>query len=706
MTGFSVSIEKSVEAVTTLACSAECSLDSLRTSLGALSHELETSKFGALALIAETVSASCTSTQLNGQDLQAAILDLCERLIEAAISNEPFSFDNVDPNLMGLIFPAEPVAATTLEQIGNSDQPETLATEASWEDPPEPTLEEDGQIVTCPCNDHVLMEQFITEASELIECAQNLLLLLEKRPSDAESLNELFRCIHSVKGAAGVCELDQVIDVAHVSENVLTRVRDGQLILAASVFKVILRAIDFLAVQIQSLKNCFRHNQPLQYPSPPRILMECLQVVDERGEASSYQLAKLDIKLGKDSPSEAQLSHNGTVADSLRVDSKKLEMLVDLIGELVITEGFVQKELLDGDRKSNSNAGVRLKKVVRDLQQLSLSLKMVPISSLLQKMNRLVRELSAKLNKPAQIVIRGADTEVDKTLLESLADPLVHLIRNSLDHGIESSIKKRIAEGKSEVATIEVSAEHRSGNVHISISDDGAGLDREKIKERAIERGLITQDARLSEREIDELIFTPGFSTSNTVSEISGRGVGMDVVRKNVEALRGNITLQSSPGKGTIVRLEFPLTLSIIDGTVVKIGSRWFIFPTVGVIEQLQLDQLEMQSSHAGNYVLLRERLMQVCFLGDVVGSPHQPNPMRGQVCMIVEAFGRRHGLVVDEIIGQQSIVIKPLGPVLRPLSLFSGCALLPGGEVAFVLDINAVCRRILHDQKNLSYRS
>ncbi len=694
MSGFSVSIEKSVEAVTTLASNAECSMDMLRNNLDALVQELDQGEYAALALIAETVSKGCDKTAIPSDDLRAALLDLCDRLVQAAKSDEPFSFDGADPNLMSLIFP--PDDTTTSETSDSSANGLSVEDDGNQlELTNDSSFSTDGQMVICPCNDDLLMDQFITEASELIENAQNLLLKLEKRPSDTESLNELFRSIHSVKGAAGVCELDSLIDVAHVAENVLDRVRDGKLILAESVFHVILRSVDFVALQLQSLKEAFRNKRPLQYPSPPRILMECLEVVDDRGEASSYQLAQLDSRLGKDASSDSQQAIVTNAGDSLRVDGRKLELLVDLIGELVITEGFVQRELVDRATSSASTAGIRLKKVVRDIQQLSLSLKMVPIGSLLQKMNRLVRELSAKLDKPAQVVIRGADTEIDKTLLESLTDPLVHLIRNSLDHGIENSVQKRIAAGKPEVATIEVAAEHRSGNVHISITDDGNGLDRERIRQRALEQGLITKDARLTDHEIDSLIFTPGFSTAQKVSEISGRGVGMDVVRSNVEALRGNILLQSQPGKGTIVRLEFPLTLSIIDGTVAKVGDRWFILPTVAVLEQFQLDQLSFQSNHAGNFILFRDRLIQVCFLGDVVGAEHKPCVNRGQVCMVVEAFGQRHGLVVDEILGQQSIVIKPLGPVLRPLSLFAGCAQLSGGEIAFVLDTNAVCRKV-----------
>ncbi|MFO0941353.1 MAG: chemotaxis protein CheA [Pirellulales bacterium] len=711
MTEFSVSIEKSIQTIATLARNAECTADELRDGLAVLSKELDQNRFGALALIAETVSAGCASTALQNHELEIAILDLCERLVEAARTEEPFSFERADPNLIGLIFPSEPVATSgtvasgavtsALNTEANANQPLEASNSAAVEPAQYSNFEEDGHLVICACDDHELMQQFVTESSELIEKAQNLLLAIENRPTDKESLDELFRLIHSLKGAAGVCELDQLIDITHVAENVLANVRDGKLKLVGSAFDVILRAVDFLILQIQSLKSSFQNKRQLQYPSPPHILMSCLKAVDEKGQASSDQLAELDIILGKESKKDAQSSSRGASADSLRVDSKKLEMLVDLIGELVITEGFVQQELMVGKTNPSSSAGVRLRKVVRDIQQLSLSLKMVPINSVLQKMTRLVRELSAKLNKPAQVVIRGADTEVDKTLLESLTDPLVHLIRNSLDHGIESSVQRRIEEGKPEVATIEVTAEHRSGNIHISISDDGAGLNRERIRQRAIESGLITKETRLSDDKIDELIFTPGFSTSQTVSVISGRGVGMDVVRKNVEALRGSISLQSSPNKGTTVRLEFPLTLSIIDGTVVRVGSRWFIFPTVGVIEQIELDQLELQSIQAGKYALFRDHLIQVGFLGKVVGAIHQSNPTRGQVCMVVEAFGRRHGLVVDEIMGQQSIVIKPLGPVLRPLNLFAGCTLLPSGEVGFVLDINAVCRRISTEQKS-----
>jgi two-component system chemotaxis sensor kinase CheA len=277
-------------------------------------------------------------------------------------------------------------------------------------------------------------------------------------------------------------------------------------------------------------------------------------------------------------------------------------------------------------------------------------------------------------------------------LLECIADPLVHFIRNSLDHGIEATVEERIAAGKPAIASIRLKAEHRAGSIHLHVSDDGRGLNRERILARAVERGLVAPSATLSEAEIENLIFAPGFSTAVEVTEISGRGVGMDVVRKNVEAMRGSISLSSRPGLGTDISLELPLTLSIIDGTVVRTGERYFVIPTLSVVEQVQYASLEFSGSEDCKLVRFRSRFLAIRRLGDVLGTPHASALKHGQVVMIVESGGRQHALIVDEVLGQQPVVIKPLGGILSGVAYFAGGALLSDGQVGFVLDLNAVC--------------
>ncbi len=707
--GSSVSIALSVNRLMTLLNSHECSADALSTELARMSIDMEAGRFSALALIADTAANGCRNSKMPWADIQAATLELCERLLEAAKTDEPFSFQDAPPALLGLLFPEpEPAPRSQPKDEGPVETTIRLGNAIDYSQPGNnqsnnPANAENGlknsKLVqtACDCNDIVLLQQFLVEAIEHVQNAQSRMLLLEQQPSSTKDLDELFRSVHSIKGAAGVCEVSKLIEVAHIAESVLMRVREGHFRLTGSVFTVVLQAIDFLAVQLTALDSAYKHKRELLYPVAPEILIQCLTMIDREGTCGSQQLHELRGLM----PELTNIAESTgddfsrSTSDSLRVDGKKLGQLVDLIGELVITEGFVQRELTDRPSKTALSVSSKLRKVVREVQQLSLALKMVPVGSLLQKINRLVRDLSEKMNKPARVVIHGADTEVDKTLLEHLADPLVHLIRNSLDHGIESNVQERTEAGKPEVATIEITAEHRSGCIHLTISDDGRGLDRQRIRNRAIEKGLISENVRLSDHEIDNLIFLPGFSTAETVSEISGRGVGMDVVRKNVESLRGDIQLRSDPGHGTQIRLELPLTLSIIDGTVAKVGDRAFILPTVSVIEQIQVENISISRTSTGEMVHFRNHAIPFRPLGQIVGAEHQVDALRGQVCMVVEAFGERHALLVDKILGQQSIVIKPLGAILKSFELIAGCALLSSGDIAFVLDLNAVCRRI-----------
>ncbi len=468
--------------------------------------------------------------------------------------------------------------------------------------------------------------------------------------------------------------------------------RDGQLILKGDTIQVIFAAVDAIAAQIHALTQCHANKQSLEYPLPRDIVLVCLEELRHTGHCSDLNLSRLGRLQSEAVETESNSTPKTSVADTLRVDSKRLEQLIDLVGELVITDAMVQRELRARDTVTASAISQRLRKVVRDVQQLSLTLKMIPIGTVLVKMNRMVRDLSTKLGKQVELQIIGADTEVDKTLLECIADPLVHLLRNSIDHGIEPTIEERVAAGKPAVATIRIKAEHRGGSVLLHLSDDGRGLNRERILQRAIENGLVDPDATLTDSEIDALIFEPGFSTASQVTEISGRGVGMDIVKKNIEALRGSISLQSRPGFGTDICLELPLTLSIIDGTVVRAGERSFVIPTLSVIEQVQLASLEFSGSVDCRMVRFRSKFVPVRRLGDVLGTAHATNLKHGQVVVIVECGGKQHALVVDEVLGQQSIVIKPLGGVLSGVSFFAGGALLSDGQVAFVLDLNAVC--------------
>ncbi len=674
-----------IDHVTEIAKGESCTLEILEQTLGELAAELEQSKISGLAFIATTAARSCKSQSVEIASARLAIIGLCERLLIALETSQPFDFSSADCALSALLFP----------ENTNSDECNSIAAdhEASSSLFPELGLLERG-VEICLCSDDQLLRGFLGEANEHVQNVELLMLTLEKNPLDQESINGLFRAVHSLKGSAGVVGLKSLGTISHLSEGVLVRVREGKISLQKNSFEVILAAVDEMAAQIAALTVCYRTKKPLECPVPPNLLLNCLDKVRVSGQCSDEDLNLLKVARAKPKAACSQPETNTTpMSDSLRVDGKRLEQLVDLIGDLVITDSMVQRELRGRESVTANTVATRLRKVVREIQGLSLTLKMMPIGTVFQKMNRIVRDLSARLDKQVVLQVVGADTEVDKTLIERIADPLVHLIRNSLDHGIERTTAERIAAGKPAIATIRLEAEHHAGCVHLRISDDGRGLNRERIVAQAIERGLIDASADLSESEIDNLIFVPGFSTATEVNEISGRGVGMDVVRKNVESMRGTITLLSRPGLGTDIRLKLPLTLSIIDGTVVRTGDRYFIVPTLSVVEQVQIASLEFSGTEECQLVRFRSRFVAVRKLGNVLGTRHATSLKHGQVVMILEAGGEYQALIVDEVIGQQSVVIKPLGGVLAGVGYFVGGALLSDGQIGFVLDLNEVFR-------------
>lgn len=678
--------QTAIDHVTEIAKGESCTLESLEQSLGLLAAELEQSKISGLAFIATTAAQSCRTQCIEIASAKGAIVELCERLLVAIETSQPFDFLDADETLLALLFP----------ESTESDSLDANAGECS-EIPSFNAASEldllDKSIETCLCTDKHILTEFLNEANEHIQNVEQLMLKLEHDPHDDESINGLFRAVHSLKGSSGVVELKSLGAISHLAEGVLVRVRERKIELRGNAFEVLLAAIDALAAQISSLTECFRTRRVLKCPVPPNLLLKCLNSVRISGQCSKEDLNLLKVASAAPQPGTLQQEAKQTPAsDTLRVDGKRLELLVDLIGDLVITDAMVQRELRSRDSAMASSVAVRLRKIVREIQGLSLTLKMVPIGTVFQKMNRIVRDLSARLNKPVALQIVGADTEVDKTLLECIADPLVHLVRNSIDHGIEST-EQRIAAGKPSVASLRLEAEHRAGSIHLRISDDGRGLNRERIAARAIELGLIESAANLSEPEIDKLIFVPGFSTAAEVNDISGRGVGMDVVRKNIESMRGTISILSHPGQGTEVNLVLPLTLSIIDGTVVRTGERHFIVPTLSVVEQVQISSLEFSGSGDCQLVRFRSRFLSVKRLGEVLGTPHATSLKHGQVVMILEACGHHQALIVDEVLGQQSVVIKPLGGVLAGVAYFVGGALLSDGQIGFVLDLNEVFR-------------
>lgn len=375
---------------------------------------------------------------------------------------------------------------------------------------------------------------------------------------------------------------------------------------------------------------------------------------------------------------------------TIRVDLEKVDRLVNLVGELVITQSMISAQIraFQPDQYPELSRGVdELSQHCRELQEAVMSVRMQPVKSIFSRMPRIVRDISQKLGKKIALEMSGEGTEVDKTVIEQLGDPLTHMIRNAVDHGVEMP-DVRAAKGKDEEGTIHLTAFHQGGKIFIQITDDGAGINREKVLQLAKNKGLIAQDAQLSDNEIDNLIFMPGFSTAEQVTDISGRGVGMDVVRRNIEGMNGTVHIESTPGHGSVFTVALPLTLAILDGMVVGVGSEQYIIPIANILETMKPDSKNIHKIADGNDMLnVRGEFITLLYLNEIFAVPTESSANNGLV-VLVESNQKKIGLVVDELIGQQQVVIKSLESNSDPILGVSGATILGDGHVSLILDV------------------
>ncbi len=394
---------------------------------------------------------------------------------------------------------------------------------------------------------------------------------------------------------------------------------------------------------------------------------------------------------------EASPANRRPKTSSIRVDLQRVDRLVNMVGELVIAQSMVLQNITDrtANQELSQLRGLEdLTLRTRELQESVMAIRMQPVKSVFSRMPRVVRDLSETLGKKVTLRMRGEETEVDKTVIEELSDPLTHMIRNALDHGLEGPDERR-EKGKPETGTIELSAEHRGGRIVICVGDDGRGIDRERVRKKAVERGIVTEEAAqaLSPSQIDQLVFAPGFSTAAAVSEISGRGVGMDVVRRNIQSLGGRITIDSALGQGTKFILTLPLTLAVLDGMVILLGTERFILPLTGIVECVRPQARDLRRLSSGVEVLsIRGAFIPLVYLGARLGVPGSAMKAEDALVVLVEMeSGRRVGLIVDELIGQQQVVIKSLEENFHSIAGISGATILGDGRVALIIDVDAV---------------
>lgn len=549
-------------------------------------------------------------------------------------------------------------------------------------------------------DDLPLIAEFLSEAASHLETAEQEILKLEEDPGNLDSIGALFRAFHTIKGVAGFLNLNQIQSLAHAAENLLDMGREGKLRVTGAASEIILQSIDLMKRLLAALEEASTHNHPLQ--PQPGVKELCAQLNDIaqkviKGEAvedvefapSSGSVAETTAAAQEAGASKAPAS----AENSVKVATDRLDSLINMVGELVIANSMVTQDVTDSitqNQRLSQHIG-HLGKIVRDLQDLSMSLRMVPVNAVFRKMTRLVRDVARKAGKEVELIISGAETELDRNVVEALADPLVHMVRNSVDHGIEPP-DQREAAGKSRVGRVELKAYHKGGNIVIEICDDGRGLNKEKILRKAIQNGLVSETDQLSEQEIYKLIFAAGLSTAEKVTDISGRGVGMDVVRKNLEALRGRIDIASEPGKGSTFTIRLPLTLAVIDGLVVKVGTNKYIVPITS-IEQSIRPTADQMSTVQGRAELLniRDALLPLVRLHRLFGvDPRTEDPTEALV-VIVQDNDRRVCLLVDELLGQEQVVIKSLGEDMGRVQGISGCAVLGDGNVSLILDVPGI---------------
>ncbi|MGA3203695.1 MAG: chemotaxis protein CheA [Bryobacteraceae bacterium] len=557
-------------------------------------------------------------------------------------------------------------------------------------------LESAGQEETAPqartalADDLDLIGDFINEAGEHLANIESQILMLERDPTAHDPLHAVFRGFHSIKGLAGFLDLGDIRAVAHEVETLLDRARNQQLLLTPAIIDVVLESADYLQRAIAWVRARLDGTAGAA-PLFDQLLARVRAVL----EGKAHPVAALPAKPAEPAAAAEKSKPEAETGFSLRVDAGKLDYMMDMVGELVIAQSLITHDpeiggLENGPLQRNLQ---QLGRITAEVQRVAMSMRMTPVTQLFGRMNRLVRDLTRKNGKMVRLELSGEETELDKTIIEQLADPLMHMVRNSLDHGLEGP-EERVAAGKPAEGKLVLSAAHQAGNILIEITDDGRGLNTERILKKARERGLVPEGKNLSENEIFFMIFEPGFSTAEMVTEVSGRGVGMDVVRRQITGLRGRIEIQSARGRGTTFLMRLPLTLAIIDGLIVGVGGERYIMPINSVREMLRpAPETIFTVEGRAEMAMVRGELLPIVRLDrrfKVAGA--RQNPAEA-LFVVVEAQGKRFCLLVDEMLGKQEVVIKSLGDTFRHVPGISGGAILGDGRVGLILDVSGVLR-------------
>lgn len=579
--------------------------------------------------------------------------------------------------------------------------------------------------------DPELVGDFIMESREHLSSIEGQMLTLEQNPEATDVIHSVFRGFHTIKGLAGFLEFATIQKVAHEVETLLDLARNSKLTVTTGVVDVVLESADYLKQAIDGVEAAIagEPSKPLAQPDgllsriqkaasgdnspaavepgpvpsqkpvsePPQPQKQQDPPKAEKPPVTPTEPAKRADAAGASAGETRASGKSAKAADnfSVRVETIKLDSLMDMVGELVIAQSLIRNNpSLMGLQNPRLLADLsQLARITADVQRTTMGMRMIPMGQLFQRTARMVRDLSRKTGKMVELETSGEETEVDKNIAEELSDPMLHMVRNAIDHGIEPPADREAA-GKRSTARIRLAAYHQAGQIVVEISDDGRGLDKAKILKKAQQRGLIQEGTQLSENDIFHLIFEPGFSTADQISDISGRGVGMDVVRKNVQKLRGRIDIQSTAGKGTKFLLNLPLTLAIIEGLVVAVGGHRYIVPIFDVKEMIRPNE-DLLSSVQGRdeMALIRGRLLPIVRLYQRFGVKARSENICEGLLVVADCEGKQFCLLVDDLIGKQEVVIKSLGETLKNITGIAGCAILGDGRVGLILDLHGIFR-------------
>jgi two-component system, chemotaxis family, sensor kinase CheA len=551
-----------------------------------------------------------------------------------------------------------------------------------------------------------VVHEFLLESHESLDRLDADLVALETDPAPGPRIASIFRAVHTIKGTSGFLAFPKLESVTHVGENLLSLLRDGSLVPTAEISTALLAMADAVrgllaSIETTGTEGSANHDVLVETLSAltraepsPRVGTSTGAAHAALGDASPAELTALEVRESTDEGRAVAL-----VDAAIRVHVGLLDKLMNLVGELVLARNQILQFAAAIDESSLLGATQRLNLLTTELQEGIMKTRMQPIGSIWNKLPRVVRELARSCGKEVELVMEGKETDLDRSIIEAIKDPLTHIVRNAIDHGIERPADRQ-AKGKPAAGTLRLRAFHEGGKVNIEISDDGGGIEPARVKAKALQRGVITPEraTRMSERELMNLIFLPGFSTAEAVSNVSGRGVGMDVVRTNIERIGGTVDLQSTPGTGTTLRIKIPLTLAIIPALIVTSAGERYAIPQVSLLELVRLDGSQsrggIESVQGAKVLRLRGNLLPLVYLDELLGGVGAREPRDADVNVVVlQTDERQFGLVVDGVSDTEEIVVKPLGKELKRLPVFAGATIMGDGRVSLILDVLGIAQ-------------